>query len=306
MSSRTRVKHTQTFPVEYGTCVQESIKSNKDPNVSSSAVSRQTINVQPKKIQLRLPVRYASVTPPIQEPLYQPQKSIKLVLQRSYSRMPRNYSAPKAVITEEPIKKQFYVCSYGGCGSSILTKVLAEHGNAYHVHSRYPPNYLQYLGPTSSSSKHEWFNGIKVPEKNLSNYYVIYIYRNPIMAISSILRRFEKNGTLVKHLKNIQVKNPYINKNEAINKETDLYDLIEFYNNYTIPNPNRNYKIYCVKYEDLFEKEDELSAMLGIGKLNIPKKESIYKNTVDFFDKLQIIYKDLIQTMNNNDFIFTS
>ena len=126
------------------------------------------------------------------------------------------------------------------------------------------------------------------------------------MAISSILRRFEKNNALITHLKNIEVNNPYINKNQIVNKLADLYGLIEFYNNYTKSNPNRNYKIYCVKYEDLFEKKDELSTMLGIGKLNIPKKETPYKDTVEFFDKLHIIYKDLIQTMNNNDFIFTS
>jgi hypothetical protein len=304
MSSRTRVKHTQTIPVEYGSCIQEPIISNKGRSTNiSETVLPNTIKLEPKKIQVRLPVRYESVAlPSIETP---PQKNIK-ILRRAHTRLPINYAISTARVISEPTKKRFYVCSYGGCASTVLTKAFAEYGDAYHVHSRYPPDCLEYLGPTSASSSHEWFNGIKIPEKDLNNYYVIYIYRNPIMAISSILRRFEKSNALITHLKNIEVNNPYINKNQIVNKLADLYGLIEFYNNYTKSNPNRNYKIYCVKYEDLFEKKDELSTMLGIGKLNIPKKETPYKDTVEFFDKLHIIYKDLIQTMNNNDFIFTS
>ena len=307
MASRTRVKHTQTIPVEYGTCIQEPVLSNKgeSTNMSSFVIPQKNEKIIPKKIQFRLPVRYESHTPPIEETQSQkPINNIKVTLRRSHTRLPRNYS--RTTETQTPTKKNFYVCSYGGCASTILTKALAEHGNAFHVHSRYPPNNLEHLGPTSVSSHHEWFNGIQIPEKELNNYYVIYIYRNPIMAISSILRRFENSSALVRHLTNIAVTNPYLTKDEVINKEADLYGLIEFYNNYTVVNPNRNYKIYCVKYEDLFEKKDELSTILGIGKLNIPKKEHPYRNTQGFFDKLHIIYKDLIQIMDNNDFIFTN
>jgi len=81
----------------------------------------------------------------------------------------------------------------------------------------------------------------------------------------------------------------------------DLYKIREFHNNYIKVNKNRNYKIYCVKYEDIFDKQDELSNLLGIGKLNMVNK-SVRKNNKE----LDKIYADLIEEMNNNDFIIIS
>ena len=42
--------------------------------------------------------------------------------------------------------KTFYVCSYGGCGSKMLCNALQNYGHVKHVHSRYPPDKLQYIG----------------------------------------------------------------------------------------------------------------------------------------------------------------
>ena len=65
------------------------------------------------------------------------------------------------------------------------------------------------------------------------------------------------------------------------------------------PNKNRNYKIYCVKYEDIFDKQDELSRVLEVGKLYMVN-QSTRKDSNEILDK---IYSDLIEEMNNNDFI---
>jgi len=77
--------------------------------------------------------------------------------------------------------------------------------------------------------------------------------------------------------------------------------LLEFYNNYTQRNSNRNYKIYSVKYEDIFEKQDELSELLEIDQLNLVKKETnrTRNNANNQIETLNKVYKDLI-----NDFIF--
>ena len=85
----------------------------------------------------------------------------------------------------------------------------------------------------------------------------------------------------------------------VINTGNDLYKINEFYNNYVKPNNKRNYKIYCVKYEDIFLKQGELSNILGIGKLNLVNK-SKRKNSNKELDK---IYSNLINEMKNNDFI---
>jgi hypothetical protein len=79
----------------------------------------------------------------------------------------------------------------------------------------------------------------------------------------------------------------------------DLYKIREFYDNYTLPNAERNYKIYSVKYEDIFDRQDELSNVLGVGKLNLVNKSTRLKCN----ERLSEIYKDLIDIMNKNEFI---
>ena len=43
-------------------------------------------------------------------------------------------------------KKIFYVCSYGGSGSKMLCSALKKYGETIHIHSRKPPNNLEYIG----------------------------------------------------------------------------------------------------------------------------------------------------------------
>ena len=90
--------------------------------------------------------------------------------------------------------KVFYVCSYGGCGSKMLCKALNKYGKVYHIHSRNPPDKLQHLGGPKCYD--EWFNGENVSENELSNYHVIYLYKNPV---KSIISRF-RNPTHLKHV----------------------------------------------------------------------------------------------------------
>ena len=190
--------------------------------------------------------------------------------------------------------KKFYVCSYGGSGSKMLCSALSKYGESLHIHSRKPPNKLEYVGVEKGGTVyHEWFNGIPMPKDELHNYYVIYIYRNPSFSIPS---RFWIPG----HLNNIQTKD--IKLDEVIKSGKDLYKLREFHNNYIKKNKNRNYKIYCVKYEDIFDKQDNLSELLKVGKLNI-ENTSKRKNSNKDLDK---IYADLIKEMEENEFITIS
>lgn len=157
--------------------------------------------------------------------------------------------------------KTFFVCSYGGSGSKMLCNALSKYGDVKHVHSRNPPDKLEYvyqnwidgvpLPNEETKSKHlEWFSGVAVPIDEIKNYYIIYIYRNPSFSIPS---RFINPD----HLFNIQC-NPNVKFENVLKTGNDLYKIKEFHYNYTKPNSNRNYKIYCVKYEDIFDKQDEL------------------------------------------------
>jgi len=188
--------------------------------------------------------------------------------------------------------KIFYVCSYGGSGSNMLTKALKQFGNVQHIHSRFPPNKLEYCGKQKSGNAYyEWFNGIPIPDNKLDKYYVIYIYRNPSFAIKS---RF----TIPNHLTHIQCE-PDIKLQDVYDSGIDLYGIREFYDNYTKYNENRNYKIFSVKYEEIFDKQDELCKMLGIDKLNLVNLSTRTKSDT----RLDEIYADLIDIMNKNPFI---
>jgi len=187
--------------------------------------------------------------------------------------------------------KIFYVCSYGGCGSVILTKYLSNFGSSHHIHSRNPPDKLEYVGRYQSL-----FNGVAMPENEVNNYYVIYIYRDPVKAIYS---RFENR----EHLINIQCKNVNIKIEDVIKEKRDLYGIKEFYNNYTKDSKNRNYNIYCIKYEDMFDNMEELNELLDINldnKIKMRKKESGADNQNAILEE---IYGGLKEEMKNNKFI---
>lgn len=196
--------------------------------------------------------------------------------------------------------KTFYICSYGGCGSKLLTSALSKYGNVEHVHSRIPPDNLEYVGNKKNIICYcEWFNGIKIPDDEVKDYFVIYIYRNPN---KSIFSRFELDG----HLTHIQCKDTNIKLSQFLDSGNDLYGIEEFYDNYTVPNKKRNYKIYCVKYEELFEKHKELSKLLGIGELSLTRRESRTIQDENKINKINEIYKNLTEKMNKNDFITLS
>ena len=200
--------------------------------------------------------------------------------------------------------KVFYVCSSGGCGSTILFNYLKNFGNVYHIHDRYPPNKLEYIGNVNSEKDvySEWFNGVQIPEEHLDNYKVIFLYRHPIQVIYS--RFAQKNGPNTTHLKHIKCDNGgNINIFDVLKTRRDLYKMEEFFDNYTIPN-ERNYNIYCVKYELFWDNISLFNRMMGIPDIKslYPVKQERPKQ-FQFLIQLTTIYNSLINKMKTMKFI---
>lgn len=200
--------------------------------------------------------------------------------------------------------KNFYICSSGGCGSTVIFNYLSQFGNAHHIHDRFPPNKLTYIGKqnTDEDVYNEWFNSIEIPEDKLQNYKVIFIYRHPIPVIFS--RYTQKYGPNITHLHHIKCdNNGNINIYDVLNSGRDLYKMEEFFDNYT-SKKERNYDIYCIKYElfwnniSLFNKIMEIQ---DIKELYPIKQENPKK--LQFIQKLNIIYYSLIRKMNKMGFI---
>jgi hypothetical protein len=159
--------------------------------------------------------------------------------------------------------RHFYVCSFGGCGSWVLTSYLSNFGTVHHVHSRKPPSVV-------TTVEHEHFTTMPTP--CLHNI-VIFIYRDPVAALLSVQRRFPLDD----HLKNIEAPDTIVTLDMLAETKQDLIGLTEFYKNYTTPSRERKYPIYCVKYEHLFENMSSLNYALGLvdyPKLYPKKKEN--------------------------------
>jgi hypothetical protein len=183
----------------------------------------------------------------------------------------------------------FHVCSYGGCGSKMLCAALKKYGVlVHHIHTRDPPVKLTRV-------KGEHYTGIPIKESELDQHVVIYIYRNPI---ESLFSRFVGNRS---GRENIQVADPSLDLDDIVRDGEDHMGFGEFFHNYTTPNPERNYKIICVKYEDIFERQGELAKVLGVGDLGLVKKET--PRTYKHEDVLQEIFKDLLEEISRMDFI---
>lgn len=203
--------------------------------------------------------------------------------------------------------KTFYICSYGGSGSKMLQRALARHGKCHHMHSRNPVEKLEFPGSDRRQPKNkdvknyiEWFSGSKVPENQLCNNYVIYIYKNPI---NSIYSRFVDNKL---GLVNIQAPDINYTLKDILEQKKDLYEMENFYNNWTTKNPARNYKIICVKYDDIFNKETQkkLCKILGIKALNLVKKETQREKKEEDLKILNVIFSAMNEKIKNNPDIF--
>lgn len=170
----------------------------------------------------------------------------------------------------------------------MLCNALSKYGRVYHIHSRCPPVKLTHVAG-------EYYTSKVMKSTELHQHVIIYIYRNPIKALFS---RFVGNRS---GRENIQVKDPKLDLNDIIRDKVDHIGFGEFFHNYVTPNPERNYKIICVKYEEIFKRQDELSKVLGVGKLNLDKIETPrnYTNT----DVLQEIFQELLDEMDGMDFI---
>ena len=190
--------------------------------------------------------------------------------------------------------RTFYVCSFGGCGSYMLTRYLSKYGKVHHVHSRRPPINLCHVGNSRTGIDgvyFEWFDCDRpvVPEE-AANHTVIFIYRNPVPAIYS---RFGMTA----HLRNIQC-DDQVTIQEVASSGKDLYKLEEFFNNYTQAF-KLNYDVVCVKYETLFDEFSNLDKALNI--TSVPGQWPTRKETMrptPHMHALRRIYAHLISKMD--------
>ena len=151
----------------------------------------------------------------------------------------------------------FYICSYGGCASTMICKFLSKFYKVYHIHSRFPPMRLCGVRKTKKAKKFEWFRYSALLNKKQRNMVtVIYLYRKPSMSLLS------KDGWGSTHFSHLSLDNKkmsrFHSKDNSVRleyskTEKDLLGLNNFFKNYVFRNFNKNYRIHCIKYETLWD-----------------------------------------------------
>jgi len=170
--------------------------------------------------------------------------------------------------------KRFYICSYGGCGSTMLTNLLEQFGEAYHIHDRFPKKEL-YL-PEGEHFGDELDTN---PESK-----IVFIYSAPEYSMATSC------AWGVQHWRNIGISCPEsieLNKEKYAKDNFDHIRFEEFFDNYYL-NP-RTYNVIFVNYHSLWEVQRELFCLLGI-EATLPayknKERKIYKmECLDGFNK---------------------
>ena len=202
----------------------------------------------------------------------------------------------------------FYVCSYGGCGSTMLTRFLGRYGKCFHIHSRTPPEYLTRIRKTDHFPyAKEWFSDD--PVDDAGRYTVIYLYRHPTFA--QLAKTGAKGNQIYNpiHHRNIQVPNPVpanINEyaNACLTAGEELLGYEEFFDNYVERARNTNYDIVCVDYARLWENLEEffLTIRLGPSEIrNFPQKKRRTKprNNQELVSRLNDVNRQLITRIEN-------
>ena len=192
--------------------------------------------------------------------------------------------------------KKFYVCSYGGSGSKMLCDYLGYFGDVYHLHSRHPPSALTKTGYDDKSTYDEWFNTIELTKEELKNYKVIFIYRDPLRSIYS---RYNNESTL----KNVQAPFPTATLQDVVDQKKDLFGIEDFFDRYTKVQ-HKNYPIYCIKYELIWDHFPFFNTLMNIPDLpeRYPKKYEIKRQELHK-DVLSEIYKSLREKMDAMHFL---
>lgn len=172
----------------------------------------------------------------------------------------------------------FFVCSYGGSGSWLLTRFLASYGRAFHVHSRRPPPKLTRIETTTLTGEYEWFSRDReISPSRLADYSVVFIYSKPIFSIMSRMgwSRFHFSNIEVPSLDALQG----VTRQEYLQGNRDLIDYEGFFDNYVTRKLNQNYDIVCVNYHKLWENLERFFSALDLPSADIEEFPRFRKPT---------------------------
>ncbi len=187
-------------------------------------------------------------------------------------------------------KKTYFICSYGGSGSKMLTGFIRNYYEALHVHDRCPPDELTMPGKFNKIKIENTFGKEKV-DPNL--YRVIFIFRSPIDAYLS-------RGSSLQHCKNIDgyYRNHIKDRLTYVKSGVDIMRYNEHFHNYAVRG-NKKYDIICINYHKIWENLEEILTVLEIPLSEIknfpPKRVKEKQVDAEILTGLNYMYHDLLE-----------
>ena len=221
----------------------------------------------------------------------------------------------------------YFVFSYGGCGSTMLCSFLSQFGRSYHLHDNKPPKFLTDSTPpipiTSCTVRLSQDPARRLKNENCK---VIYIYRNP--AESKVSRPswqhcYHMGGDFLSHKdkisqgplkevndeENLQIKMDWVEQFASNGIDYNGYE--QHFDNWINAVPDRDYPILYVNYENLWENLNILLEYCGVPIEEAVKKFPAKKETTkavpdNVTRKLAHLYSSLQQKINNTGTIWST
>lgn len=200
--------------------------------------------------------------------------------------------------------REFYVCSYGGCGSKMLVKFLSEYGNAYHIHDRWPPKQLTHTKIKKHSDlildEHEWNIARTFTDEKNDNpeAKVIFIYSYPEFSLttSCAWSKLHWDNIGITDISKLTYNNgdTPISKDDYLKQSADNAYYIEFYENYM--RGNVDYDIIAINFHKIWDNIPTLENILKIDFKDFPEPN---KNKIERELELMNVYKNLRKEMDD-------
>ena len=172
----------------------------------------------------------------------------------------------------------YYIFSYGGCGSTMLTGFLGNFGKAYHLHDRTPPEFLSSEFKVAEKTNCKiWMSDDLATKVDDDKARAIYIYRDPVKAVisrPSWQHTYHIEGDIEEHPEGTV---------EYASQGVDRRRYEEHFDNWN-DYENINYKVLYLNYDHLWEN---LNTVMGYCRLprnlssKFPQKRETKKDIPD-------------------------
>lgn len=168
-----------------------------------------------------------------------------------------------------------YVCSAGGCATTLLINFIQHNTDYYFV--------------TNNIKDKDGLKHKAYPHKNICNK-AIYLFGNPMNTAISLIGRWRSRASV--KITGLQFPPNVISLEDFVRNGIDYYGFERQYHNWSTM--YSGYPIMLVKYENMWDNLETIFSYIGIDKSKIKKFPKKRRRKSDWTEKPDHIRKDLL------------